>query len=262
MVWLAPSDPFDADLMEAPVVGIASRLVQHDSGWHRHGRGQLLFAYSGSIRITLPDAISILPPIRVAWIPPQTLHRVRIRSEVEYRSIYLDQARIAPPFHASAIVTMTPLLREVFERISFQPFQTDWTQGAARNMLAVCMDELRAAPHEPMLLPVPSDPRLARLDPEELPPDLETLARNVGASTRTITRIFRRETGMTYQTWRQSWRLLRAVDLLACGQSVTSVAFDLGFASDSAFVAFFRQMTGQTPRRYIAGSRSTGSHHG
>ena len=251
MAWLLPTDHFNVDQLAQPVVGIASRLVQHDSGWHSHGRGQLLFAVAGSIRINLPNATSILPPIRVAWIPSGMLHRVTIRSEVDYRSIYLDEAHVAPPFAGLAIVAMTPLLREVFERISFLPFDTDWSQGAARNLLAVCLDELATARHEPMLLKVPSDPRLAQLDIEALPPELEVLSQRVGASTRTISRIFRRETGMSYQVWRQNWRLLRAVDLLASGLSISLVASELGFASDSAFIAFFRQMTGETPRRYI-----------
>ena len=251
MAWLLPTDHFNVDQLAQSVVGIASRLVKHDSGWHSHGRGQLLFAVAGSIRINLPNATSILPPIRVAWIPSGMLHRVTIRSEVDYRSIYLDEAYVAPPFAGLAIVAMTPLLREVFERISFLPFDTDWSQGAARNLLAVCLDELATARHEPMLLTVPSDPRVAQLDIEALPPELEVLSQRVGASARTISRIFRRETGMSYQVWRQNWRLLRAVDLLASGLSISLVASELGFASDSAFIAFFRQMTGETPRRYI-----------
>ncbi len=251
MPWIAPDALFDPDEMAEPITGIASRLVQHDSLLHRHDRGQLLFAYAGSIRITMPRLISMLPPIRLMWIPPGIEHRVQIQGEVEYRSIYLDPARIEPIAPEPAILSMTPLLREVFERISHEPFDTDWSQGAAHNLFAVCLDELRAARHEPMLLPVPTDPRLARLDLEQLPPELEVLSLRLAVSARTLTRIFRRETGMSYQAWRQNWRLLHAVDLLASGQSVTSVAFELDFASDSAFIAFFRQMTGQTPRRYI-----------
>ena len=128
MAWLFPSDHFNAEQQAQPVVGIASRLVQHDSGWHRHGRGQLLFAVAGSIRINLPNATSILPPIRVAWIPSGIPHQVTIRSEVDYRSIYLDETRIASPLDGVTILAMTPLLREVFERISLQPFDTDWSQ--------------------------------------------------------------------------------------------------------------------------------------
>ncbi|WP_338867885.1 helix-turn-helix transcriptional regulator [Myxococcus stipitatus] len=253
MPWLAPSDPFDPDQQAAPVSGIASRLVRHDSGLHSHQRGQLLFAYAGSIRMALPGMISMVPPIRVAWIPPATPHRVLIRGEVEYRSIYLDTTRIVPPTEGAAILSMTPLLREVFERISHAPFNTDWDKGVAANLLAVCLDELRTARREPMLLPVPGDARLSRLNLDALPPELAELADLVGASARTLTRIFRRETGMNYQSWRQSWRLLKAVDLLASGARVTEVASELGFASDSAFIAFFRQMTGETPRRYLHG---------
>ncbi len=98
----------------------------------RHGRGQLLFAHAGSIRLAMPGQIAVLPPIRVAWIPPGTEHRVLIRGEVEYRSIYLDLARVAAPAAAAAILLMTPLLREVFERISLEPFGTDWSQCAPR----------------------------------------------------------------------------------------------------------------------------------
>lgn len=253
MPWLAPSDRFDPDTMNAPVIGIASRLLQHDSGSHQHRRGQLLFCYSGSLRITLPGWLSMLPPVRVAWIPPDTEHQVRIRGEVAYRSIYLDTTRIAPPAAEPAILAMNPLLRELFERISHAPFEQDWSTPPARHLLALCLHELTQARHEPMLLPVPCDRRFAALDLEQLPPDMETLARQVGASSRTISRVFQRDTGMGYQSWRQLWRLLRAVDLLGSGANSSRVAFDLGFSSDSAFIAFFKQMTGTTPRRYLAG---------
>lgn len=253
MPWLDPKERFDPDAMAAPAIGIASRLLQHDSGLHRHRRGQLLFAYSGSLQITLPGWLSMLPPVRVAWIPPDTEHRVRIRGEVAYRSIYLDPAQLALPADGPAILTMNPLLRELFERISHAPFDQDWSSPPASHLLALCLHELAQARSEPLLLPLPRDPRLVTLDLQQLPPDLMSLAGRVGASDRTVSRIFRRDTGMSYQSWRQLWRLLRAADLLASGSASGRVAFDLGFSSDSAFIAFFKQMTGSTPRRYLAG---------
>ncbi|NWD86775.1 helix-turn-helix domain-containing protein, partial [Pseudomonas sp. K5002] len=68
---------------------------------------------------------------------------------------------------------------------------------------------------------------------------------------KTIGRIFLRETGMGYQQWRQQWRLMRAIELLATGRSLGYCAFELGFASDSALIAFFKAMTGATPRGYF-----------
>ena len=38
---------------------------------------------------------------------------------------------------------------------------------------------------------------------------------------------------------------------LAEGRSISTVAFDLDFASDSAFISFFRQHTGSTPTKYL-----------
>ncbi len=68
-----------------------------------------------------------------------------------------------------------------------------------------------------MLLPLPRDKRLAPLlaSLEQLPPELQALTTRIGASSRTIGRIFLRETGMGYQQWRQQWRLMRAIELLA-----------------------------------------------
>lgn len=99
-----------------------------------------------------------------------------------------------------------------------------------------------------MLLPLPRDKRLIPLlaMPEKLPPELQVLERQIGASGRTISRIFQRETGMSYQQWRQQWRLMRAMELLATGRDLSYSAFELGFASDSAFIAFFKDMTGIT----------------
>ena len=80
---------------------------------------------------------------------------------------------------------------------------------------------------------------------------LQDLEQHIGASTKTIGRIFLKETGLGYQQWRQQWRLMRVIELLATGRSLGYCAFELGFASDSALIAFFKGMTGTTPRSYF-----------
>ena len=74
---------------------------------------------------------------------------------------------------------------------------------------------------------------------------------SVGASERTLERHFRQELGMSFRKWRQHLRLLSAVTLLSEGMSVTAVAYELGYASPSAFVAMFRDKIGHPPRRYL-----------
>ncbi|MGU3843398.1 helix-turn-helix domain-containing protein, partial [Vibrio diabolicus] len=105
-------------------------------------------------------------------------------------------------------------------------------------------------------LPLPSHRRLTTfrrelVEPSFLAPSLTTLASKVGASTKTVTRLFKSETGMNYQDWRQQWRLLKAVELLSTGMPVSAVADWLEFSSDSAFIAFFKKQTGQTPLTFM-----------
>ncbi len=219
MAWLQAQDSFNPDTLDNEVLGIAAELAQHDSGTHWHDRGQLLFCQQGSMRITLNQSICMLPPGRVAWIPPQVAHRVQVNGVVGYRSLYLDADRYACLPAQLAVLTASPLLREVLERIAFAAFDTDWQHGPYANILAVCLDEIAAAPRELTLLPLPSDRRLRHLANLDMLPPLHELSRYSGASEKTISRIFRRETGLGYQQWRQQWRLIKAIEMLAAGLS-------------------------------------------
>ena len=51
---------------------------------------------------------------------------------------------------------------------------------------------------------------------------------------------------------RRQLRLLAALEFLAEGRPVTTVAFELGYASPSAFIAAFRLALGVTPARYFS----------
>lgn len=254
MAWISADAVFNPDSLGLKVVGIAAELEQHDSGLHQHKMGQLLFTQRGCIRITLSDRLCILPPTRIAWIPPRTLHRAEMNEVVGYRSIYLDVAQIDNLPSGVELLESTPLLSAVLERIALSLFDTEWQQGSAVNLLAVALDEIQNAQREHTILLLPSDRRLARLFGDELPPTLNVLTTQIGASEKTITRIFQRETGMSYQQWRQQWRFLKSIELLAKPGSISFIASILGFASDSAFVAFFKKMSGVTPRAYMSQS--------
>ena len=249
MAWLDAHAQFDPDSYPAAVIGIAATLGDHDSGLHQHQRGQLLFTRQGSTRITLAQQVCLLPPSRAAWIPCGVAHRAVMQQSVDYRSIYLTPSLCAELPQHVCVIEVSPLLRAVLEAVAQADFDTDWQHGKFVHLLGLCLSEIRDAAQQPMLLPLPWDKRLAPLlaTLDQLPPELQVLQAQIGASGRTIGRIFQRETGMSYQQWRQQWRLMRAIELLTTGRNIGYSAFALGFASDSAFIAFFRDMTGITP---------------
>ncbi|HDG1665589.1 TPA: helix-turn-helix transcriptional regulator [Kluyvera ascorbata] len=247
-----PDDSFDPDTFDERVVGIASDMGIHDSGMHSHLRHQLLFSAAGSITIELDNTLCLLPPRRAAWIPAGTVHRAIMNGAMAYRSLYFSNVL---PLSALPlqIVEVNPLFFEVIERMAF--WQWGMPEEQQSSLITVFCEEIKNAQSENWTLRFPLDIRLSvwldSVRGGELPPRLGQLAQKVGACERTISRIFIRDTGMSYQSWRQQWRLLKAMEMLCDVWSLSQVAQQLDFVSDSAFIVFFRQYTGTTPTRYL-----------
>ena len=119
-----------------------------------------------------------------------------------------------------------PAAAGIIERMALWPWDKP---EAEQTCTGIIEEELAQAPRESWQLPLPSDGRLTGWLQEikrgdTLPDRLNRLAERVGASDKTIGRIFMRETGMSYQAWRQQWRLLRAMELLAEAEPISRVA--------------------------------------
>ena len=257
MAMITSSERFDADRYSGLVVGIATRAAQHDSGLHQHSKDQLAFAVKGCTSITLDGLKSVLPPMRAAWIPGGTAHRAQMTNVTDYRSLYFASSLQERLPRKLMIIDVNPLLRELIHRMAFWPFDMpDHEQIHALNLF---IEELNNAKETPLNLPLPNDYRLKywleTINHEDfVAPRLNELSKQVGASSKTISRIFQKDTGMSYQSWRQQWRLLSAIELLSKEVRVNEVADRLNFSSDSAFISFFRQQTGCTPTSYCSHS--------
>jgi transcriptional regulator GlxA family with amidase domain len=175
------------------------------------------------------------------------------------RTLYLDPRRVRGLPVACRVLEIAPMLREIILH-TVENDGLDRRVPAERRLAAVLLDLLHraldAAPPPALSLPEPRDPRAVRVAAllhasPGTPRSLPALARSSGASARTIERLFKAETGMTFGRWRQQLRLVHALRLLAGGAPVTSVALDVGYDSPSAFVSVFRRTFGTTPARYF-----------
>jgi AraC-like DNA-binding protein len=242
--------------MTRPVVGLAAHYPDGSRiPRHRHAVAQLVYATAGVMTVTTRDGEWVVPPLRAVWVPPLVAHAIRMTGAVDMRTVYLARALCAPLPRACGVVSVTPLLRElVLRAVAFPKRYAE--RGPEARLAAVLVDEIRSAPAVPLHLPQPSDPRALRVARALLadaadPRPLGGYAREAGASARTLARLFRRETGLSFAAWRQQLRLLRALERLAAGDPVTAVALDLGYAGPSAFVAMFRRALGVPPGRYF-----------
>jgi AraC-like DNA-binding protein/quercetin dioxygenase-like cupin family protein len=230
---------------------------------HKHASHQLLFAASGAMTVTGDRTTWMIPPGRAVLIPAGVLHSIRMWGDVAMRSLYFQPAAPGRPeglqpalFDACRVISVSPLLRELILRIAALG-ALDSRADADARLMGVLMDELAIARVEPLLLPLPSDARALAAAHGILanPVDEATtddVARRSGLSARTLERLFRAETGMTFGLWRQKARLLESVRVLAEGKSVTGAALESGYSSVSAYIAAFKQTFGCTPGAMLA----------
>jgi len=145
-------------------------------------------------------------------------------------------------------VVVGPLMRELIVYLD-DPGLDPAPRRRAEGLL---FDLLQPASTGVIQVPLPHDPR-AREVAEALfdaPDDNRHLGAwglEVGASIRTLARLFTAETGMTFGQWRTQVRMRAALGLLADDLPVATVARRVGYRTPSAFVAAFHRLTGRTP---------------
>jgi AraC-like DNA-binding protein len=129
------------------------------------------------------------------------------------------------------------------------------SDSALDRLRSVLVDEATTAPEQPLHLPEPQDPRL-RAVAHEVERDLTSalsladLSGRTRTGARTLSRLFREETGMGYRQWRLQLRMHRALVLLANGATVATAAAECGWASTSQFIDQFTPLVGMTPGQY------------
>lgn len=253
MAWLDAKADFNPDLCGLPFVGIAAQLQDYRSEDHAHEMGQVLFSPNRMMSITTCEQVHViqLAPKYMLWIPPKQIHQVRIQNTAQYRSIYLDIEHYQHLPTNMGVQEMSPLLHESFEHLARCDFDINWEQGIHAHALAICLHELSIFKPKVQTLLLPQDRRLQALHEMDTIPPLNELVSVCGACEKTITRIFRTQTGMTYQQWRQQWRLAKAHGLLLEQKKQIDIADTLGFASLSAFITFFKKAVGCTPNTYL-----------
>jgi AraC-like DNA-binding protein len=80
----------------------------------------------------------------------------------------------------------------------------------------------------------------------------EEWGERISVTAKTLQRMFMRETGCSFAQWRRQARLFHSLEMLARGEKIVSVAYENGYASQSAFTAMFRKHFGITPSNFFA----------
>ncbi|MCM2416997.1 helix-turn-helix domain-containing protein [Streptomyces sp. RKAG293] len=216
---------------------------------HRHDDHQIIYAGSGVLAVTTDAGTWFAPGTRAIWVPAGCVHAHRAHGHLALHLLGLPAGTNPLGLDAPTVLAVGPLLRELILAYTRDP---DDDRPERSRLRAVLLDQLRSSPQEPVHLPTPTDPRLATIcdllhhDPAD-PRTLAALAPVAGAGERTLSRLFRRELGMTFPQWRTQLRLYHALRMLADDVPVTTVAHRCGWSSASAFIDVFGRSFGYTP---------------
>jgi AraC-like DNA-binding protein len=223
---------------------------------HRHRKAQLLYTVSGLLHCVSGDAIWAVPARCAMWIPSGRPHAVFASSGASCLSICIEPREGSGLPADCCTIAVGPLLAALITRACGLPRLYD-PEGPAGRLLGVLVDEIAAAPVELLQLPMPRDARLLKVaeslrrNPAQRE-GLQAWARLAALSERSLSRLFREETGMSLGDWRHRLQVLTAVGWLASGRTVQTVAFDLGYASASGFIKMFKETLKHPPARYMA----------
>jgi AraC-like DNA-binding protein len=233
---------------------------------HLHREAQLVYAAEGTMQVTTPKGRWLVPPDRAVWVPALLEHAIDVLADIEMRTLYFDWAWLArqdrgQEFGTEFVVRVSPLLHETILAL----FDGRNDAGRTEILVRLALLELQEAEDSATFIPLPNEPRCRRAadvvlaDPTGVH-EIETLARTVGTSARTLSRLFASETQLSFKSWCQRARIAAAIQQLSteANFSVKQLASDLGYASVPAFSHAFRQVTGKTPTEFSARQKDRG----
>ncbi|WP_110969476.1 AraC family transcriptional regulator [Pseudomonas huaxiensis] len=234
----------------ARVYADGQRLPEH---WHEGA--QLIYASEGVMELTCARGFWVISPNQALWMPTGLPHSLKARGTVRLRTVYLKTEALGvqlPETPQSLMVS--PLLRELVLRAESVTSASPPDSREA-HLMHLLVDEIRLAHEVPLRLPMPKDARLQKvcLALLQAPGDarnLEDWGHWVGASSRTLARLFQAELRSSFMLWRQHARIFAAIPMLDQGLSISRIAADLGYESAGSFSTAFRRLMGVAPREY------------
>lgn len=224
---------------------------------HSHPTHELVWVRDGSLTALIDERVFTVSEGFALWLPAETVHAGRLTANAQFHDAYFAPHHTPVAFEGPTTIEMTPVLESLLAHLA----RADLDPAARARAESVVFDVLEPTEHQ-LALQLPGDAKIAEIAEALLadPSDARALddwARVLGVSERTITRAFRRSTGLSFAQWRQVLRIHEALTLLSEGYEVQNAAEILGYAQPSTFIEAFRRVMGTTPGAFAATSRAT-----
>jgi len=238
-----------------PVVGYTETITDAVCSLHSHPRAQLLYATSGVMHVVVENQIWVVNPLQGLWIAGGVEHQVSFQKDVNLYSVFIDPSYTNDLPSTSFSFDISVFLKQLmFKIISFEDPEN--ITPAQKRIMDVFLDELALIRPSSTFLPTSNHIKLKSIidiliNDVANKETIEHFADLSYMSSRTLSRLFIKELGMSFSDWRIRLKLLEAIKRLGEKQSIKEIAFDLGYETTSAFIFMFKKNLGKTPSNYI-----------
>lgn len=236
-------------------------MGEKDIPFHKHLKGQFLYTEGGIVHVITDRQTFFLPARHYMWIPSGVLHSIHPGSaKVIMRNLYFPNDYNESPFYSkTGIYPINDLLLQMIvftnrwsgDIVANQKNSWHFVQALKSILPEVSIYEL------PLALPYAHDKRLAAVvkfmeDNLNESIAIADIGKKFGMSTRTLSRLFQNDVGMSFVQYLTIQRLMRAIALLLENKvSVKEVASLVGYNSVPTFSNTFSKILGIRPSDYV-----------
>lgn len=228
----------------------------HDDHEHQHQRAQLTFVKEGYQYFHINDKIYLVPQNHVIWVPSSQKHKITSEAETVKLMVSLFKNVPKDDFYSTTHVFPVPsVLKEMILYATKWNKETEKNieQEAFMNALLISLPNF-CNENVALQIPLPSDKRLLEVcqfinlnfHQNE---SIEELAEIANLSTRSLQRIFKKETGISVKKYVQLIKILKSIELIDSHQfTLSEIAYQVGYKSLSAFTSSYQAIMNAKPR--------------
>jgi AraC-like DNA-binding protein len=225
---------------------------------HSHKKGQLTFFEGGSSYLYTENSNHFVPTYHFAWVPAQTVHRFvhHKKKNICVRTFYIPEKYTQDKiFDEVGIYNSSAMMMEVFK---FVPMKEIFKSEEIFDFFVSFIKLLPNLLSDKLAIYLPNsqhstiqeviDYILKNLS-ESL--SLNETAENFNMGSKTFSRLFIKEVGMTFHQYVKNARIMKGIELIIEDQlSINQIAYEVGYSSIASFSNSFYSLTHKRPSEF------------
>lgn len=243
-----------------PLLPALAKVIEMPKGYvdslHQHKWHQIIFPIKGLLQTQAGSYQYLLPHTSALFVPATLAHESIALTNTTFIGIYINPAYCFNSEEQVRTVSLTPFIKELIQEIRRKCLQEE-SHKELLGLLQVLHDQMRHDDDDDVTfqLLLPKDRRLKQIfdqltETPALDWSLKKLGEEVGASERTLSRLFVKEFKTSFPLWRQQLRLIYSLSLLDEDRTIQAIADEIGYHNDSSYIKAFKSYFDVTPQQF------------